>query len=164
MQVQENFITINSRKFDGKIHRSWKAEFIEQNQSLLTFVGEFEKEVKHTHLGVIRRKTVSYEFYWLDRWLNIFRFHEPEGELRNFYCNVNMPPTFVNGVLDYVDLDIDVLVWKDFSHQILDIDEFEENAVKFGYPPEICDAANKSLEELLAMIKTRAFPFDEFSF
>ena len=164
MKTHENSTIINSRKFDGKIHRSWRANLIEQDQSIITFVGKFEKEVKHQHLGVIRRNTLSYEFYWINRWFNIFRFHEPEGELRNFYCNVNMPPKFANRVLDYVDLDIDVLVWKDFSYQILDLDEFEENAVNFGYPPEVREKAIKSLKELLNMIEIRAFPFDNVSF
>jgi len=81
MSQNQKKITINSRKFDGKIHRSWQAESIAQKDSLLIFVGEFDKEVKHSHLGVIRRGTISYEYYWLDRWYNVFRFHEPDGDL-----------------------------------------------------------------------------------
>ncbi|MGI8639566.1 MAG: DUF402 domain-containing protein [Pyrinomonadaceae bacterium] len=159
---QNKLITINSRKFDGKIHRSWKAELIKQENFLLTFVGEFDKEIEHPHLGVIRRGTISYEFYWLDRWYNVFRFHEPDGDLRNFYCNINMPPAFEKRILDYVDLDIDVLVWKDFSFEVLDLDEFEENAVKYKYSPAIYDKANESLAELTVMIKKKSFPFSMF--
>ncbi len=151
---------INSRKFDWKIHRSWECELIEKSDSLLLFVGEFSEEIHHPKLGVIRRGTVSYEFYWLDRMYNVFRFHEPDGSLRNFYCNINLPLTFENGVLDYVDLDIDVLVWKDFSYEILDLDEFEENAARFNYSDELKFKMNVVLEELLAKIKLREFPFD----
>jgi hypothetical protein len=153
-------ITINSLKFDKKIHRTWQAELIERNNSLLTFMGIFENEVKHDHLGVIRRGTVSYEFYWLDRWYNVFRFHEPEGDLRNFYCNINMPPNFENGVLDYIDLDIDLFVLKDFSYQVLDLEEFEENARKYSYPVKIREKVAASLSEMISMINNRIFPFD----
>lgn len=159
---QDKIFTINSRKYDGKIHRTWNAKFIKQENLLLTFVGEFEKEITHSHLGVIRRGTVSYEFYWLDRWYNIFRFHEPNGDLRNFYCNINMPPTFINGILDYVDLDIDILVWNDYSFEILDVDEFEENSVKFKYSLEIQNEVHKSLAELKNMIENKLFPFVDF--
>ena len=155
-------VTINSRKFDGKIHRSWNAELLSKENSMLLLVGEFEKQVEHSHLGVIRRKTVSYEYYWLDRWYNVFRFHEPDGSLRNFYCNVNLPPTFENGVLDYIDLDIDVLVWKDFSLSVLDLDEFAENAKKYHYPIAIRDKAFESLAELKIMISKKIFPFSKF--
>jgi len=156
----ENFVQINARKFDNKIHRSWKCKFIEQRDALLIFVGEFDKEVTHNDLGIIRRGTVSYEYYWLDRYYNIFRFHEPEGSLRNFYCNVNLPPTFENGVLDYIDLDMDVLVWKDFSFKVLDMEDFEYNSQKFNYSKKLIENAKKSLAELMRMIKKRQFPFD----
>jgi len=150
---------INSRKFNGEIHRSWKADFIEKRNSLLIFVGVFEKEVRHSKLGVIRRGTISYEYYWLDRWYNIFKFHEPEGELRNFYCNINMPPQFQNNVLDYVDLEIDVLVSKNFDVEILDREEFEENSALFGYSESLVTKTYQTLNELLEMIKVRGFPF-----
>lgn len=160
MSESNEIITVNSRKFDGEIHRKWEAELIGRKNSLLELVGIFEFEVNHPHLGFIRRGTVSYEFYWLDRWYNVFRFHEPDGELRNFYCNLNMPPTFNKGVLDYIDLEIDVLIWKDFSFEILDLDEFEEKAAKFKFPADLKIKTEKSLDELLKMIKIRQFPFD----
>ncbi len=162
MSQKRKTITINSRKFDGKIHRSWNAELIEQKDSLLMFVGKFDQDVEHSHLGIIRRGTISYEYYWLERWYNIFRFHQPDGDLRNFYCNVNLPPKFENGVLDYVDLDIDVLVWQDCSLFVLDLDEFAENTKKYGYPTEICDKAKESLAELKIMIEKKLFPFSSF--
>ena len=160
MNSNKNIIRINARKFDNKIHRSWECKFLERKNSLLTFVGEFEKEVNHPDLGVIRRGTVSYEYYWLDRWHNVFRFHEPDGKLRNFYCNVNMPPVFENKILDYIDLDIDVLVWNDFSYKILDVEEFDLNSLKFNYSAHMIENAKKSLDELLQAINSRHFPFD----
>lgn len=150
---------INSRKFNGKIHRSWKANLVEQQDTLLIFVGEFEDEVRHSELGVIRRGTISYEYYWLDRWYNIFKFHEPEGDLRNFYCNLNMPPKFENNVLDYIDLDIDVLVSKNFEVRILDREEFEEHSGLFGYSDKLIAKTLETLDELLRVIEARVFPF-----
>lgn len=153
-------ITINSRKFDGRVHRSWKCSLIERRDSLLVFVGTFEKEINHPELGVINRGTTSYEYYWLNRWFNIFRFHEPNGDLRNFYCNVNMPPTFLDNVLDYIDLDIDIVIWKDFSLKVLDCNEFEENSKVFNYSDELKVKVKDTLDELLSMINLRQFPFD----
>jgi protein associated with RNAse G/E len=154
-------VTINSRKFDGSVHRTWQAELVSESDTLLTFVGEFEEEIRHPHLGIIRRGTISHEYYWLDRWYSVFRFHEPGGERRNFYCNVNMPPMFENGVLDYVDLDIDVLVWPDFTYEILDRDDFARNAIKYFYSKELIAQAEASLEQLIALIEGREFPFSE---
>jgi protein associated with RNAse G/E len=155
-----NLVTINCRKFDGQIHKRWQATLFRQIGSLLIFIGEFEEEISHPRLGIIRRGTISYEFYWLDCWYNVFRFHEPEGNFRNFYCNINLPPRFDNGVLDYVDLDIDVLVWSDFRFEVLDMDEFNRNCKLFRYTNEIKAKVSESLGDLLKLINERKFPFD----
>ncbi len=154
-------VTINARKYDGSIHRSWTAELVERKNSLLIFVGEFEEAVKHPQLGVIRKGTISYEYYWLNRWYNVFRFHEPNGDFRNFYCNINMPPEFENGVLNYVDLDIDILVWNDFRLELLDLDEYEENSALYKYSDRMMQKVSSSLRELKDIIDCRRFPFDE---
>ena len=160
MKLETKLCTINSRKFDNSIHKKWQAKLIERQDNLLIFFGKFDKEIKHPELGVIRRGTTSFEFYWLNRGYNVFRFHEPEGGLRNFYCNLNQPPIFENNILDYVDLDLDVLVWKDFSFEILDSEEFEKNALKYNYSNSLRAEVDKNLKELLFLIKQKSFPFD----
>jgi protein associated with RNAse G/E len=71
-----------------------------------------------------------------------------------------MPPVFENGVLDYIDLDLDVLVWKDFTYKILDREDFKESAEKYGYSKELRNRVEKSLKEITRLISTRSFPFD----
>lgn len=153
-------VTINSRKYDMSIRRTWTCELVERHGQQLVFVGEFEHHVEHAGLGSIRRGTISYEYYWLDRWYNVFRFHEPDGSLRNFYCNVAMPAIYANDVLDYVDLDIDVVVWQDYTLEILDREDFEANSIIYQYPPRIRSKVDRSLMELLTLVGNRGFPFD----
>lgn len=153
-------ITIHSRKFDGRISKSWKAELIERGDDLVVVKGVFDIDVDHRKLGFIGRGTVSYEFYWLDRWYNVFRFHEPEGALRSYYCNVTTPPVLSGSTLEYVDLDIDVLADHEFNYEILDMDEFEERTAELGYTKNIVEGAMKSLSELIELIEKRQFPFD----
>jgi protein associated with RNAse G/E len=149
-----DIVTINSRKYDGTIRRSWTCRFVSQEDSLLVFEGEFESEVSHPDLGLIAAGSRSLEYYWLDRWYNVFRFYEPTGEFRNLYCNVNMPPTVENGVLDYVDLDIDVVVWPDGAAKVLDEDDFEANAETYDYPESVRAAAIDALAEIKRLISS----------
>lgn len=160
MTDRNALITINSRKFDDRIHRSWQARLLEETEEFYLLVGEFDSEVKHSKLGVIGRGTVSYEYYWKNEWYNVFRFHEPNGELRNFYCNINRPPQLADNILDYIDLEIDILVWRDFSLEILDLDEYEESSQKFNFSDDVKYKVEESLNKLLEMIKEKAFPFD----
>ena len=126
----------------------------------MTLLGKFEFEINHQQLGIIRRGTTSYEYFWKDKFFNIFRFHEPEGNLKFFYCNIIMPPKFENNVLDYIDLDLDILVNKNLSYEILDKEEFEVNAIRFEYSNELKTKINETIEQIFEMIRQRQFPFD----
>ena len=121
----------------------------------------FDEEIEHELLGTISSGTISTEYYWLDRWYNVFRFSDSNQTLRNFYCNINQPPSFDGRVLSYIDLDIDVLVAPDFTYRILDVDDFEANARRYAYPDEVQAQARQALEELISLIEARAFPFNE---
>lgn len=156
--TENRVVTINSRKADGTIRRSWKCSLIEKNDTELVFVGVFESEVSHPDLGLIRKGTVSYEYYWVDRWYNIFAFFEPDGAFRNYYCNICMPPAFDDDVLDYLDLEIDIVIWPDWTYSVLDEDEYARNAEAFDYSQETRRRVAETVNELRAMIEARALP------
>ena len=151
-------VIVNSRKYDGTVKRSWQADLAQVSPGFLELIGRFESDVEHPELGLIKAGTISHEYFWTDRWYNIFRFHEPTGELRNYYLNLTMPPTFSNDVLDYIDLDIDILVWPDGRSDVLDRDDFESNAQTFGYPEELKQKVELELETLLTMIRRDELP------
>jgi protein associated with RNAse G/E len=156
----EELIQVRTYKYDGSLHRSWNATLSRQEDSLLVLDTAFAEEITHDLLGTIASGTHSLEYYWLDRWYNVFRFSDANGELRNYYCNVNVPPAFDGQVLSYVDLDLDILVAPDFSYQLLDVEDFELNAKTFGYSTEIRNQAKSAVDQLTAMIEKRQFPFN----
>ncbi len=120
----------------------------------------FDEEIQHDLLGTISRGTISTEYYWLDRWYNVFRFSDSEQTLKRFYCNINVPPRFDGRILSYIDLDIDVLVEPDFTYQILDEDDFEQNAKRYPYPEDVQANAHAALAELIQLIESGSFPFN----
>jgi protein associated with RNAse G/E len=152
-------IQVRAYKYDGSEHRSWPAQVLRQEGPLIVLDAKFPEEIVHDLLGTIASGTHSLEYYWLDRWYNVFRFAQPNGELRNYYCNVNVPPTFDGKSLSYVDLDLDILVEPDFSYQILDVEDFGRNAKLYGYPDEVQSNAKRAVDDLVNLIETRGFPF-----
>lgn len=154
-------ITVRVLKYDGIESRRWPASLKRSEKSLLVFDAKFELDVEHESLGAISKGTRTIEYYWLNRWYNVFRFLDDAGGTRFYYCNINQPPKLEHGVLSYVDLDIDILVQPDFSYQILDLEEFEANALRYGYSVEVKNQARVAVSELLLMIESRQFPFDE---
>jgi protein associated with RNAse G/E len=160
----DDTIVVRVYKYDGRPHRTWRARVAEQNGSLIILDAAFEEEVEHDLLGKIALGTISKEFYWLDRWYNVFRFLHDDGSTRLYYCNINKPPVFDGQSLTYIDLDIDVMVRPDCSYEVLDRDEFEANAERYGYSAEEKAKAAGALEEILGRIQSREFPFQPLSF
>ncbi|MDT4898600.1 MAG: uncharacterized protein QOH25_3677 [Acidobacteriota bacterium] len=162
IETNAKAITVRTYKYDGTEHRRWHAQISRLEDPLIVLDAKFEEEIRHPLLGIVASQTLSIEYYWLDRWYNIFRFVQPTGDLRNFYCNVNVPPILQGNVLSYIDLDMDILVAPDFSYSILDEDEFVANAVRFNYPAEVRHQSQEALQELIALIEKRDFPFNDF--
>lgn len=154
-------ITVRGLKYDGSEYRRWKARLARREGSLILLDAEFETDVEHAALGTIPRGTRTVEYYWLDRWYNVFQFLQSDGRTRLWYCNVSTPATLDDGVLNYVDLDIDLLVQPDLSYEVLDMDDFELNAGRFGYSEETHRQAHGAVNELVILIETRRFPFAE---
>ena len=164
-ETRDQLITVRVLKHDGTEYRRWHGQLVQQEHSLLVLEAEFDVEVSHHLLGAIKRGTRTVEYYWLDRWYNVLRFLENDGSTRLWYCNVNTPPLLDDDVLTYVDLDIDVLVMPDFSYQVLDLDEFDANAERYGYSNEEKAQARAAVEEMISLIKNREFPFrSKYSF
>src|SRR2546425_12308 len=159
--VDPDQVTVRVLKYDGADYRDWTARLSRREGSLLVLDAEFERDVQHDLLGAIESGTRTIEYYWLNRWYNIFRFMKDDNTTRLYYCNINMPPSLRDNVLTYIDLDIDILVQPDFSYQVLDLDEFEANARRYDYPAEVKSQARIAVNELVLMIESHQFPFIE---
>lgn len=154
-------ITVRSLKHGDRPHRTWRARIEACEGSLIVLDAFFDAEVRHPILGTIEAGTLSKEYFWTDRWYSVFRFGSPtNGDLLNFYCNVNTPARLEDGTLTFTDLDMDVLVRPDLSYSILDEDEFERHAESYSYPPEYRVRARGALDELVSLVESRKFPFD----
>lgn len=155
-----DLIKVISRRIDGGIKRTWDAELIRLTGSNIVLDGRFASDVEHPDLGLIRKGTISIEYYWTDRWYNIFAFYQPDGIFRNFYCNINQPPLFNTKTLDYIDMEIDLFIDKDLSSRILDLDEYEAAKKKYAIKPEIDAEVFRAVSELETMLSKGEAPFD----
>jgi protein associated with RNAse G/E len=85
------------------------------------------------------------EYYYTDRWYNIFAVHDrDDGRVKGWYCNIGKPAVFEDGVVSYVDLALDLWVATDGRQTVLDEDEFEA----LNLDEESRNGALNGLEEL----------------
>lgn len=96
------------------------------------------------------------EWYFSDRWYNIFEIHASDGRLKGWYCNVAEPAVITADEIRCRDLLLDVWVGADGSTRILDEDEF---AADTQMDDATRAAARAGLDELLRLVKSRTYPF-----
>jgi protein associated with RNAse G/E len=119
-------------------------------------------ERPNAELGYVTFETGDhfYEYFYTDRWFNIFAIFSASGVLRGWYCNVTRPAVYRDDVIESEDLEIDLFVSPDRQTMLrLDLDEFE--ARNFAQTePETYREAYAALEELEEMVRRGEAPFD----
>jgi protein associated with RNAse G/E len=64
------------------------------------------------------------EYYYSDRWFNIFAISTPAGDLKGWYCNITEPAHIAVDTITQVDLYLDLWVTPTGHTRLLDEDEF----------------------------------------
>ncbi len=110
----------------------------------------FNRSDKYFHGIMLKEGDRFLEQYYIDRWYNIFEIHDRETDhLKGWYCNVTYPAAIEDGIVSYVDLALDLLVYPDGKQLILDEDEFLELCLNETDSAQ----ARRALEELCQIVR-----------
>jgi protein associated with RNAse G/E len=157
-------VRVLSTKYDGSAHREYRGWFVLREDSLVvtqTFAGQEWADGSTARVMPLDARG----YFWEDRWYNVLRLSEPRKGLWGWYCDVATPAQFDGENLHFVDLDLDVLVRAEVGGglrtEVRDEEEFQANQAAMAYPREYVEQARRAIEEILALVKGRAFPFDE---
>lgn len=97
------------------------------------------------------------EWFYTNRWFNVFEIHDRADALLGWYCNVAAPATMRGGVIACRDLYLDLWVAPDGDTLALDQDEFDAAA---DLDASTRAAALAALDELRILVARREPPFD----
>lgn len=133
-----------------KHEETWRysGRVLERTDNSILIEAFFNRPDKPFHGVLLAEGDRFVERYYTDRWYNIFEIHDRKTDrLKAWYCNVTYPTTIQDGVVIYVDLALDLLVYADGRHLVLDEDEFVE--LPLGEEDEkYARGALKELQEL----------------
>jgi uncharacterized protein len=96
------------------------------------------------------------EYYYTDRWFNIFDISSAGGTRKGWYCNIAEPAHIHDEQIEQVDLLLDVWVNPKGAPLVLDEDEFESDTT---LNDEQRRGAQRALQDLLQMIAAQTEPF-----
>ena len=150
-------IQIHSYKHNGRIHRVWQETMVLKGTKNIV-IGANERTLVIESDGrtwVTREPSICY--FHAEYWFNIICMLREDGV--NYYINMSSPFVYNNGMLKYIDYDLDVKVFPDMTYTILDEDEYEQHKKEMKYPEEIDGILDRNVEKLLSWIKQRRGPF-----
>ncbi|HYF79937.1 MAG TPA: DUF402 domain-containing protein [Symbiobacteriaceae bacterium] len=153
-------IDVHTYKYGRIPHYFYQVELVERTADLWIVRGQYGRKVQHYSKGItFEVKNRSIEFFWPGRPYTVGA-DITNGKIDSYYCNIILPPTMTGDVVEWVDLDLDLIVKPDLTYQLIDQEDLEVNSVKYGYPPDVISGAWRAADELIALVKERQYPFD----
>lgn len=108
-----------------------------------------------THYTTFALGDYLHEFFYRDRWYNIFALYDGQTErLKGWYCNVTRPTQITSSAIVWTDLALDVWVSPTGQMTLLDEDEFEALGLKSADIQQSHDA----VAQLQALAKDNRLP------
>jgi protein associated with RNAse G/E len=153
-------ITIRARKYDLAPHVEWQARLVRADAGgVVTLAVPGTTLLHHTRGLRIPQDHYCLSLFPRDAWHNAMLDFDQDGRPLGVYCNVAMPYQWASDCLTWVDLDLDIVMAPDRAIALVDEDEFEVNARRFGYPTQVVTRVRAAAAELLDLAGRAALPF-----
>lgn len=150
-------VEIHSYKHNGFIHRVWDETTLLKGTKHLAIGGNDKTLVTESdgRTWITREPAICY--FHSKYWFNIIGMLREDGVY--YYCNLSSPFTWDQGIIKYIDYDLDIKVFPDMTFTLLDEDEYELHKREMDYPKEIDYILKANVEELIKWIRQGQGPF-----
>ena len=150
-------LAIHCYKHDGKLHRTWDEATILDIKDGMLVCGNDKTMVNESDGRIHQTNEPAILFFYTDKWFNII------GQLKNqglfYYCNIATPYLIEDGIIKYIDYDLDLRVFPDGAFRVLDRNEYKYHSKIMHYPKELDVILKRELTELIEMKKAKKEPF-----
>ena len=138
-------IKVQKKNLDGEVVYAYEGVLLSRDETSLKLEALFDRADMPLGDIVLKMGDRFVEYYYMDRWYNIFVIHDRATEkVKGWYCNIGKPAVVEEGVVSYVDLALDLWVSADGRQTVLDEDEFRE----LDLSEELRTKALQGMEEL----------------
>lgn len=153
------FITIQSYKHDGNLHRTWRDTMVLKT-SENSIIGLNDHTLVTESDGrrwVTREPAIVY--FHKKYWFNVIAMLREKGV--SYYCNLGSPYVIDEEALKYIDYDLDIKVFPDGEKRLLDVEEYEQHRKKMRYSPEIDFILKENVKILVDWMNNKKGPFSK---
>ncbi|MDB5324753.1 MAG: hypothetical protein JWM57_322, partial [Phycisphaerales bacterium] len=114
-----------------------------------------------SYRGQLTSISHNLRYYWPDRHWNLSVRWRPDWSLEDYYVNIATPATWSSEQIDWVDLDLDLILSPDSPEPLLDDeDEFTRHSAAWHYPADLVKRCWATVEEVRQLMRQGRPPFD----
>lgn len=151
-------LKVHCYKHNGKINSiSDEAIVLEETDEML-ICGNYKAKLIDNDGKSHRTNEPAIIFFYKNSWFNIIAQFKEYGLF--YYCNIASPYLIDDGVIKYIDYDLDLRVFPDGGYKILDKNEYKYHKKIMNYSEDLNLIINKELERLITIKKDNKGPFD----
>lgn len=150
-------ITVTKNNHEGKRVYQYNGTIIEQQDNCVQLEARFQGQEITTPHFTFRPGDRMIEWFYNDRWYNIFEVHDADTDkLKGWYCNITRPAIISDKSVSADDLALDVFIYPSGEIVVLDEEEFNQ----LDLPPDEYRAAMDAVETVCYAATARLKPFD----
>ena len=150
-------LQIHCYKHNGRLERiSDEAIVLEVNDEMIV-CGNYKTTITEDDGRSYKTKEPAILFFYKKRWFNVI------GQLKKYglfyYCNIATPYLIEDGIIKYIDYDLDLRVFPDGGFRVLDRNEYNYHRKIMHYPKELDIILKNELSSLIEMKRKEEGPF-----
>ena len=152
-------IKIHCYKHNGMIYKTWEEAIVLDIKKDCIILGNNNVLVTKQDGRTWHTKEPAIMFFYRYRWFNVIAQFKKNGLF--YYCNIASPYVVDNGVIKYIDYDLDLRVFPDGAFRVLDRNEYNYHKKLMNYPFEINEIIKYELTSLIEMKRNGEGPFNK---
>lgn len=150
-------LTIHCYKHNGKIHRTWdEATVLEISDEYLVCANNKTKVTENDGRSH-KTNEPAVMFFYKKYWFNVIGQLKKHGLF--YYCNIASPYIIDNGIIKYIDYDLDLRVFPDGGFRVLDRNEYNYHKKIMRYSNDLDLILKSELSKLIELKRANEGPF-----
>lgn len=152
-------IQVHCYKHNGKIHRTWDEVIILDETENCLICGNNKVKITEADNRSHRTRETAIIFFYKKRWFHVTAQFKKIG----LYYKVDIASPFLidNGIVKYIDYDLDVKVFPDGSFRVLDRNEYKYHKKIMKYSEDLDLILQSELTDLINMVRAGIGPFNK---
>lgn len=151
-------LKVHCYKHNGKIHRTWDEVVILAETNDCLICGNNKVKITESDGRTHKTKETAIIFFHKKRWFHITAQLKSNG----LYYKADMASPFLidDGIIKYIDYDLDLKVFPDGDFRILDRNEYKYHKKIMKYSEDLDFVLQSELTELINMKRAEVGPFN----